>query len=287
MPQAATMSVNAQVSVPVATVQLVRFDMTDPADSILQINDACWIDLSLTPRPRNARGRYPDHWGPSHFEPLGKLFFLPAGEALQAKSDGGIPQNSLLCHLNPKPLESWFDGELRWTERQLQACLDIREHHFHTLLLRLADELRNPGFATEAMVELMTGQLALELSRYCRGVGEQALKGGLAGWRLRLIEERVRDQFEAPSLSELAQLCGLSTRQLTRGFRESRGCSIGDYLAENRLRQAKQLLATDQSIKAIAYTLGFSSPSSFCYAFRRDTGESPGHYRQRLQRHCH
>lgn len=279
--------VDAQVNVPIAAVQLVKFQMTTPADNVLQREDACWIDLSLTPRPQNARGRYSDHWSPSRFERLGRLFVLPAGEALRVRSDGGPPQASLLCHLKPQQLQEWFDGSLRWTDRQLEACLDIRENHVHTLLMRLVDELRNPGFASEAMVELITGQLALELSRYCRNVDEQAVKGGLAAWRLRLIDERVNEQWEAPSLTELAELCGLSTRQLTRGFRESRGRSIGDFLAENRLRQSRELLAGDTSIKAIAYTLGFSSPSSFCYAFRRDTGETPGQYRERIHRQRH
>ncbi len=44
------------------------------------------------------------------------------------------------------------------------------------------------------------------------------------------------------------------------------------------------MLATDQSIKAVALTLGFASPSSFSYAFRRATGETPTEYRARLRR---
>jgi AraC family transcriptional regulator len=44
------------------------------------------------------------------------------------------------------------------------------------------------------------------------------------------------------------------------------------------------LLATDQSVKAIAYSLGFASPSSFSYAFRRASGETPREFRQRVLR---
>jgi AraC family transcriptional regulator len=73
-------------------------------------------------------------------------------------------------------------------------------------------------------------------------------------------------------------------RQLTRGFRASRGCSIGDYIASRRLDHAKQLLATGQSVKAIAYSLGFASPSSFCFAFRRATGQTPREFRNGLTR---
>jgi AraC-like DNA-binding protein len=75
------------------------------------------------------------------------------------------------------------------------------------------------------------------------------------------------------------ELCKLSVRQLTRGFRVSRGCSIGDYVANNRIERAKRLLASAQSIKTIAYSLGFNSSSGFCFAFRRATGMTAGEFR--------
>jgi AraC-like DNA-binding protein len=84
---------------------------------------------------------------------------------------------------------------------------------------------------------------------------------------------------EAQRRIELAALCKLSVRQLTRGFRASRDCSIGDYVANSRIERAKRLLTSDQSIKTIAYSLGFNSSSGFCFAFRRATGMTPGEFR--------
>ncbi len=281
------MKVDAELSVPVATAQVVRFDMKAPIDRTMQAPESYWLDLCLTPRPHNARGCYSDRWGPERFERLGNIFMLPAGEALHARSDGCSTQSSILCHLSPEGLREWFDDDLRWTDQRLKACLDIPESSIHSLMLRLAEELRHPGFASQTMVELIVAQIAIELSRYCVNIKERAASGGLSAWRLRLIEERLQEVREAPSLAELAELCGLSVRQLTRGFRASRDCSIGDYVANNRIEQARRLLATDTSVKAIAYTLGFASPSSFCYAYRRATGESPGQYRERLHRAGH
>jgi len=76
----------------------------------------------------------------------------------------------------------------------------------------------------------------------------------------------------------------LSVRQLTRGFRTSRGCSIGDYVVHSRIDTAKRLLGTSESVKSIAYSIGFSSTSSFSYAFRRATGTTPRQFRQRVLR---
>ena len=200
---------------------------------------------------------------------------------MRAKSDGGRPQSSILCHLDRDAMRTWFGGDLQWTDRRLKAGLDIENVYIRGLLRRLAEEVRHPGFASEVLVELIAGQLAIELGRYCAEITEAAATGGLAPWRLRLIDERLNEICQAPTLTELAALCKMSVRQLTRGFRKSRGCSIGEHVARSRLKNAQQLLATDQSVKAIAYSLGFASPSSFSYAFRRAVGETPREFRQR------
>jgi len=181
-------------------------------------------------------------------------------------------------------MRAWLQRDLEWTDRRLAAILDIPDANIRGLLLRLAEEVRHPGFASAVLVELICAQIAIELGRYCAAVIEGPMTGGLAPWRLRMIDERLREVQAAPSLAELAELCQLSVRQLTRGFRASRGCSIGDHVAHSRLEQAKRLLAGDQSVKAIAYSLGFSSPSSFSYAFRRLLGDTPRQFRQRVLR---
>jgi AraC family transcriptional regulator len=96
---------------------------------------------------------------------------------------------------------------------------------------------------------------------------------------LRLIDERLADLRQVPTLSELAALCKLSVRQLTRGFRASRGLSIGDHVAAIRIERAKQLLVSDLNIKSIAHMSGFASPSAFCFAFRHASGMTPGEFR--------
>jgi AraC family transcriptional regulator len=274
------MTVQAELRVPVATVQLVRFQFDEPVAGVLR-DDGYRLDLSLTPRVRNARACYSDHWGPDRFERIGALFMAPPGEAMDARSDGGR-QVCLICQLRPEPLRSWFGGDLEWTDPRLQATLDIPDANIRGLLLRLAEEARHPGFASDMLVELIAAQMAIELGRYYAAIREGAVTGGLAPWRLRLIEERLSEVAQPPTLTELAGLCKLSVRQLTRGFRASRGCSIGDHVAQSRLDSAKRLLGTDQSVKAISYSLGFASPSSFSYAFRRAVGETPRQFRHRV-----
>jgi AraC family transcriptional regulator len=277
------MTIEAEVRVPLATVQVVHFHLVEPVERALREDRAYRLDLCLTPRLGNARACYSDRWSPHRFERIGKVFLLPPGETMQARSECGR-QASIVCQLLPDPISQWLGGDLEWTDQRLAATLDIPDATIRGLLLRLAEEARNPGFASQTLVELIVAQIGIELGRYCAAITEGPSSGGLAPWRLRLIEERLREIHETPTLAELAGLCKLSVRQLTRGFRASRGRSIGDHVAQTRLERAMQQLATDQSVKAVAYSLGFASPSSFSYAFHRAVGETPRQYRRRVLR---
>jgi AraC family transcriptional regulator len=277
------MTVDAELRGPLATVQLVNFNLTIPSDDLFVEENAHRLDLCLTPRPRNARACYRDHWHPHRFEKIGSVFLVPAGEVLHARGDSGR-QESIVCLLHTDPMRKWFEDDLEWTDRRLEASLDISSGHIRSSLLRIAEETRHPGFASEMLVELIAAQMAIELSRYCAAITNGPSAGGLAPWRLQQIDERLMEVREAPTLAELARLCNLSVRQLTRGFRVSRNCSIGDYVARRRMENAKRWLAGGESIKTIAYSMGFASPSSFSYAFRRATGATPRQFRHRLVR---
>jgi AraC family transcriptional regulator len=132
------------------------------------------------------------------------------------------------------------------------------------------------------LCEALARELAIELARHCREVHAHKALGGLASWRLRTIDERINRSGPAPRLPELADLCGLSVRQLTRGFRISRRCSLGEYIACRQMDRAKALLNSSTHIKEVAYATGYASASNFSIAFQRLSGMSPKHYRESI-----
>ena len=281
--EAATIIVDAELRGAAAVAQLVRYDIPAPTQSTL-VDPGCYqINMCLTPRPLNARGCYHAHWGPHRFERLGDIFMIPPGEAMHIKGDSGR-QASLLCFLTRDAVNAIIGEELVWTDQKLGATVDLTSVRIRALLFRLTQEVRHPGLAADRMLEFLTGELAIELARFCLEVDERPATGGLAGWRLRLIDERLSNDPTTPSLGELAALCNISVRQLTRGFKVSRGCSIGDYVESRRMEAAKRMLVAGENVKTIAFTMGFSSPSSFTFAFRRAIGISPSQFRQRQTR---
>ena len=279
----ATMLVDAELRGAAIAAQIVRYDIPGPTKSVLQEPQAYLINMCLTPRPLNARANYRDRWGPHRFERLGDIFLIPPDEALQVRGEGGR-QASLLCYLRAENVDFLLGQRLQWSDQQLASTLDITSSRIRNLLFRLTEEVRHPGFASAAMLDFLGGELAVELGRFCLEVEDTPVTGGLATWRLRLIDERLAGDPAAPSLEDLARLCNLSVRQLTRGFRTSRGCTLGEYIERRQMESAKRLLVGGQSVKEIAFLLGFASPSSFTYAFRRAIGASPSAFRQRQAR---
>jgi AraC family transcriptional regulator len=265
------------------TARIVRFTIPEPVVSHMADKNSYQLDMCLTPRPLLAKASYCDRWGPHRYERLGDIFLIPPGERLVVKA-GVVRQEALICQINAAMIHDIVGGQLNWSDQQIASTLDATSARIRALLLRLADEVRHPGVASGQMLEFMSGELAVELARFCEEVAERPTTGGLSGWRLRLIDERLSDYPTSPSLAEVAGLCNISIRQLTRGFKVSRACSLREYIDQNRMTRAKRMLVGEHSIKTIAHTLGFSSSSSFIFAFRHSVGVSPGQFRQRQKR---
>lgn len=278
-----SMHIEAELRGAAITAQLVQFHIPEPTRSELSNDAAYQINMCLTPRPIDAKAGYRRRWGPHRFDRLGDIFLIPPGEGLYIKG-GSVRQSSLVCYLDPHTIHDIVGQPLTWTDQNLETTLDITSARIRALLFRLAEEVRHPGLAWQRMVEFFSGELAIEIGRYCLAADERPSSGGLAGWRLRLIDERLGESPVAPKLAELAELCNISVRQLTRGFRASRGCSIGDYIEQRRMEVAKRMLMEGERVKTIAFTMGFASPSSFTFAFRRAVGISPSQFRQRQGR---
>jgi AraC family transcriptional regulator len=269
----------AELRAPMAAIELVHFHCAEPSEWLLRGEGKFRIDQCLTSRPRSSRGCFRSHWTRHRFERIGDVFLVPPCADLVARTDEAGDHTSIVCHLEADAILSLFDDQPVISDQLLVASLDIRDAKIQYLLLRLAEEARSPGFASQTLIEMVLGQLTIEMARLGGQIIKRHATGRLASWQLRLIDERLKEVRPAPTVSELAALCRSSVRQLTRSFRASRECSLGAYIASKQMEHAKHLLASDESVASIARTLGFSSSSSFCFAFRRAAGMTPGQFR--------
>lgn len=82
-------------------------------------------------------------------------------------------------------------------------------------------------------------------------------------------------------MEQLASLHSVSSRTLSRRFKQANGVSLSGHLQELRLGQTKLLLEnTSLSIEQIVVRVGYSSQSSLRRLFHKKLGLSPREYRQ-------
>jgi AraC-like DNA-binding protein len=93
--------------------------------------------------------------------------------------------------------------------------------------------------------------------------------------------ERVRRRLverldEPPTLAELARAGGFNETKLKGGFRALFGTSVFAYLRRARMEEARRLLRERRlNVTEVAGRVGYSNPSKFAAAFRRELGVSP------------
>lgn len=96
------------------------------------------------------------------------------------------------------------------------------------------------------------------------------------------VRQYIDNHFkENVSLDMLAELTHVSKYHMVHVFTEEYGISPINYLIFKRVEEGKKLLQrTDYSLALIGRTLGFSSPSYFSQAFKKQAGCTPMEYRK-------
>jgi AraC family transcriptional regulator len=264
---------------PSATAAIVECD-NDYGRGGDWLSDVHYIDMCLTQRPKPARSCFVDQ--SNEYRETGRIFLAPAGRRVRFEGSAGR-QRALGLFLPASPLVPVSeDGDDRLSG-VLSQCLHIWSESIRTPLKRIAEEVRNPGFASPLIVEGLSLVILGELSRLLqRPKPNLGSTGGLPSWRLNLIEEMVRAEGRAPTLAEIAGACRMSTRHLTRAFRKETGLTLGTYVEQVTIERAKQMLRESQTpIATIAANTGFATPAGFSAAFRRATGQTPRSFRAR------
>ena len=102
--------------------------------------------------------------------------------------------------------------------------------------------------------------------------------------RLQLAKQFVSENIELNlTVEDLAQYCHLSSKQLTRIFRQEEQITPLTYIKRQRLFYAKKLLANKTlSLREISEIMHFSSEYYFHSFFKKEEGMPPGTYRKMI-----
>jgi AraC family transcriptional regulator len=168
---------------------------------------------------------------------------------------------------------------------ELTTEFRVRDSQLEQVLLLLRAELhKGDGWVGQLYVESLANVLAINLLRdYLAAKPRVALyEGGLGDRKILQISDYVQAHLDQPiKLSDLSEVAGMSQFHFSRMFKQSMGITPHQYLLQQRIEQAKQLLkGTKLAIAEIALQCGFNSQSHLSKHFREATGMTPSAYRK-------
>ena len=111
---------------------------------------------------------------------------------------------------------------------------------------------------------------------------EKNFAGGLSGNKLRRVTDFINDNLEQDlTLTEIAQIAGLSHFHFARAFRKTMGITPQQYITNRRIEKAKELLAeSNLPIVEVGFQTGFKNQSHFTTLFRKFTSLTPKIWRE-------
>jgi AraC family transcriptional regulator len=159
-----------------------------------------------------------------------------------------------------------------------------RDCQIEAIGMMLLTELQQEYSGSRLYVDALTNVLAVHLLRQYATTKPQLTiyTGGLPQRQLRQVLDYIHDHLDQDiKLADLAALLTMSRFHFSHLFKLSIGISPYQYLLQQRIERAKQLLKqSDQSIMNIAFLCGFNSHSHLSKQFRQFTGITPKTFRK-------
>src|SRR5215468_2940402 len=170
----------------------------------------------------------------------GTTVVLPRGTVDELRWSG--PTHRIAVALHPSLLLSAIDETIGLSDIELTEHWNVTDRHITSVLVALTTDLDAGSPAGRLYGESLANALAVYLlSRYAVQRRFPVMpKGGLPGCRLRRVLDYVGDNLaEDISLSDLAQLAGMSPHHFAELFKRSMGSTPHRYLLQQRIERAK------------------------------------------------
>jgi AraC family transcriptional regulator len=156
------------------------------------------------------------------------------------------------------------------------------EHIGWTLQAEMERGYPHGSLYRESLATALAVALVHNYSSLSRPTG--VIRGGFSGRTLKQVLEFIEDNLASDlSLSDIAQVAGLSISHCKVLFRQSLGVPVHQYVIRRRVERAAVLLRQkNQSISQIALETGFAHQSHLAMHMRRLLGVSPKELRYTL-----
>ena len=210
------------------------------------------------------------------------LCLTPAGQTVAASWDKPLDNLGILIEpefVRQTAAENQFSTNFEF--REVYQGKDPLIQHIGLALIEESAAATPAGrLYAESLIQTLTLHLLKNYSE-AKAAPETA-NGGLSGYRLRRVKEFIDAHLDEDlSLPEIAAVAELSQYHFARAFRKSTGLTPQQYLMQQRIERAKQLLAKeDLPLVEVSLRTGFKNQSHFTTLFRKFTKLTPKNWRE-------
>ncbi|HVU54310.1 MAG TPA: AraC family transcriptional regulator [Puia sp.] len=179
--------------------------------------------------------------------------------------DAGAIQSILQSHNNTSSLSWPITFKYRLLLNDFMA--DIVQHPFRELFT-----IRNVSILVEYLL-----QQFFVMERLSKDGNYLSTQDTL---NLSKVEQHLCSNYkqEFPGIEKLSRISAMSPTSLKTKFKKYYGETLFGYYQKNKLEHARKLLDNKVPVKVVATEIGYSNPSHFTLAFKKEYGFSPWHY---------
>jgi len=242
-----------------------------------------------------------------HFDEMPSFNFIP-GESLVVPSGKELvidfpeaslkdPTQCMVLTIEPAKINEITEkyNEHFITDEKIDGlALDVKPSHLinqqeiNHLIQRIVYTFTNNVQLKDAIVDIMIQELVIRL---LQTKARQILFGDINNMfndsRIGAAVKHIKKHLTEKNISveSLADVACMSTSHFFKQFKNTLGVSPVDYINSERIKFAKQLLATEKNpkISDIAYKSGFNSVSYFNRQFKKHEMMSPGAFLKALK----
>lgn len=212
----------------------------------------------------------------------GNLCITPAGQPIGASWEKPLENLGILLEpefVRQTAAENRFSTNFEFREVYREKDALIQQIGF-ALIAESSSETPAGKLYADSLIQTLTLHL---LKNYTSAASvSENLNGGLSGYKLNRIKEFISANLEEDlSLAQLAEVADLSQFHFARAFRKSTGQTPQQYLMQQRIERAKQLLLKPElPLVEVSLQTGFKNQSHFTTLFRKFTKLTPKIWRE-------